>query len=78
MIRVRNTKGETRELPSHERFIEICDETGTVAFAVYETDEGLVVIVELDTAEGRRYARTFDIQFAEYVTLPKFLTEIKT
>jgi hypothetical protein len=78
MIRVRNTKGELRELPSSDRFVEICDELGTVAFAVYETNEGLVVIVEPDTAEGRRYARTFNVEFAKYVTLPKFITESNT
>jgi hypothetical protein len=75
MIRTRNIHGEIRELPSVERFVEIYDETGVVAFAVYQDDSGRVVIVEPNTPEGIRYAKTFGIKFAEYVTLPKFLTE---
>jgi hypothetical protein len=77
MIRIRDTHGSTRDLPSTERFVEICDNDGIVAFAVYQDDSGRVVIAEPDTPEGRRYAKTFGIKFAEHVVLPKFLTEIE-
>lgn len=77
MIRSRDTKGNLRELPEEERFIEICDSEGVVAFAVYQTEEGRVVIVEPNTPEGNRYAQLFDVKFAEHIHLPKFLTEIK-
>ena len=76
MIRVRNTDGETHELPEDDRFVEICDSEGVVAFAVYQDKSGRVVIAEPDTPEGERYKRVFNIEYAEHITLPKFLTEI--
>ena len=78
MIRSRDTEGNIRELPTEERFVEICDDQGTVAFAVFQDNNGRVVVLEPATPEGRRYAKTFGIQFAEHVTIPKFLTDIKT
>jgi len=76
MIRVRDTKGNVRVLPPEERFVEICDDDGVVAFAVFQDERNRVVILEPDTPEGERYARVFKIVFAKQVTLPKFLTEI--
>jgi len=75
MIRSRDTQGNLRELPANERFIEICDTEGNVAFVVFEDDNGKVVILEHDTPEGQRYAKLFGIEYAKQVTLPKFLTE---
>ena len=76
MIRVRDTQGNARELPEDQRFVEVCDKDGVVAFAVFQDNHGRVVIAEPNTPEGRRYAQTFGIEFAEQVTLPKFLTEV--
>ena len=76
MIRVRDIHGEIRELPTEERFVEICDSGGVVAFAVFQDERNRVVILEPGTPEGDRYAATFKIKFAEQVTLPKFLTDI--
>jgi len=76
MIRVRNTDGVSRDLPTEERFIEICDDAGVVAFAVYQDNHGRVVIVEPNTPEGDRYQKIFKVQFAKQIKLPKFLTKI--
>lgn len=78
MIRTRNTEGKIKNLSEDDRFVEIVDEIGTVAFVVYCDDNGRVVILEPNTPEGRRYAKLFNIKFADQVVIPKFLTETHT
>lgn len=62
MLRVRDIKGDTRDLEESWRFVELCDSQGALMVLVYEDAEGSFIVSRPGDREFEQYTRLFRVK----------------
>lgn len=65
-IIIRDTAGKAHELPADWRFVEVCDDDGSIGCALYKTGGGtLRIIYPDDIKEVKKYESAFNVKFCK-------------